>query len=204
MKAIASHLQPVAADTLPVYPIEVGERLESHYFVELHYQRWLTSDTRLLADLDVRSVILDLYFLSQTQSPVGTLPNNHKLLAKLVGVSREVFEGLCERDIGPLHNWSLCLCDGVQRLHHPVVTEIALKAVNSKKRNAAANANDRERKRFASIRKILVRDIPGGGRFAESQSMVEKISVWIEGEYPGGSCTVTRAKEALNALSSIE
>lgn len=204
MSSLACHLQPVGVDTLPTYPIEAGERLESHYFVEFHYQRWLTSDTRLLADLEVRSVFLDLICLAQTQSPVGTLPNNTKLLAKLVGVSQEVFDGLCGREIGPLHNWKPCLCDGVQRLHHPVVTEIALKAVNSKKRNAAANANDRERKRFASIRKILVRDIPGGGRFAESQSMVEKISGWIEAEHPGGSCTVTRIKDALNALSSIE
>ncbi|WP_295450131.1 hypothetical protein [uncultured Pseudophaeobacter sp.] len=204
MNIQANHLQPVDACELPVYPIEAGERLESHYFVEFHYQRWLTSDTRLLADLEVRSVFLDLICLAQTQSPVGTLPTNPKLLAKLVGLSQEVFDGLCKREVGPLHNWAPCLCDGVQRLHHPVVTEIALKAVNSKKRNAAANANDRERKRFASIRKILVRDIPGGARFAESQSMVEQISGWIEGEYPGGSCTVTRVKEALNALSARE
>ncbi|MEX5599140.1 hypothetical protein [Pseudophaeobacter sp. C1-32P7] len=203
MSATANHLQPVDVGGLPEYPIEAGERLESHYFVEFHYQRWLTSDTRLLADLEVRSVFLDLVFLSQTQSPVGTLPTNPKLLAKLVGVSQEVFDGLCGREVGPLHGWSLCLCDGVQRLHHRVVLELALKAVTSKKRNAAANANERLRKRFASIRKSLG-DIPGGARFAESQSMVERISEWIEAEYPGGSCTVTRVKEALTALSMQE
>lgn len=200
MNAQPSHLKPVDSGGIPSYPIAAGERLESHFFVEFHYHRWMTSDTRLLADLEVRSVYLDLVFVSQDQSPVGTLPSNPRLLSKLVGVSQEVFDALCKREISPLHNWTACMCDGVQRLMHPVVTEIALKAVGSKQRNAAANANERQRKRFHSIRKSL-KEIPGGGRFAEQQSWLEQISAWIEGEYPGGSCTIARVKEALTALS---
>lgn len=196
-------LKPVSAGEVPVYPIDVGERLESHYFVEFHYQRWLTSDTRLLADLEVRAVFLDLIYLAQTQSPVGTLPTNPKLLAKLVGVSQEVFDSLCQREIGPLHNWALCLCNGVQRLHHPVVTEIALKAVKSKRRNAAKNADDRMRKRIKSIRDILRIKIPGGKRVAGSDEMVNRISDWIEDAYPGGSATEKRIIEAWEALSAV-
>ncbi|MEQ3671515.1 hypothetical protein [Pseudophaeobacter sp.] len=198
----AHHLKPVSTGEVPIYPIEAGERLESHYFVEFHYQRWLTSDTRLLADLEVRAVFLDMIYLAQTQSPVGTLPTNPKLLAKLVGVSQEVFDSLCQREIGPLHNWSLCLCDGVQRLHHPVVTEIALKAVGSKKRNAAKNADDRMRKRLGTIRENLVNRIPGGRQVAANDEWVNRLSDWIEDAYPGGSATEKRIKEAWEDLSS--
>lgn len=183
------------------YPIPRGERLESHYFVEFHYNRWMTSDTRLLADLDVRSVYLDLIFVSQSQDPVGTLPCDHRLLAKLAGVPREVFEGLCGREIGPLHKWEQVRCGEEIRLGHPVVTEIALKAVMSRKRNAAKNAEDRMRKRLATIRENLNKAIKGGQRIAQSDEMVNQISDWIEGVYPGGSATEKRIVEALSVVT---
>lgn len=193
-------MQVVGAGDLPEYPIAPGERLQSHYYLEFHYHRWLTSDTRLLADLDVRSVYLDLIFVSQDQSPVGTLPCDMRILAKLVGVPQEVFDGLCKREIGPLHKWTPCMSQGVRRLHHPVVTELALRAVDSRARNAIANENDRQRKRLNTIRKNLC-ELPGGKRVAESQRMVEQVSAWIEEAYPGGSCTVLRVQAAWEALS---
>lgn len=188
---------------LPEYPIPKGERLESHYFFEFHYHRWLSSDTRLLADLDVRGVFLDLVCISQDQSPVGTLPENPRLLAKLVGITQEEFERLCHREISPLHKWEPCMCGDERRLHHPVVTELAVKAFTSKTKNAQSKAEDRERKRLKGIATILRSSIEGGQYVAKSDERIEAINDWIKAEYPGGSATVKRVKEALDSLTTL-
>ena len=86
-------------------------------------------------------------------------------------------------------------------MHHPVVTELALKAVGSKKRNAAKNADDRMRKRLGTIRENLVNRIPGGRQVAANEEWVNRLSDWIEDAYPGGSATEKRIKEAWEALS---
>lgn len=69
------------------YPIPSTERLESHYFITFHYRRWLKSEFRNLADLDVRAVGFDLFCEAQDEAPVGTLPTDERLLAKLAGVN---------------------------------------------------------------------------------------------------------------------
>ena len=200
MNAIAP-IGLVDAAAVENYPISHQDRLNTHFYVEMHYHRWLTSDSRLLADLDVRSVMLDLYFLAQDQLPVGTLPTDERILAKLVGVDLSQWKSLCQREVGPLHKWKQCLCDGEVRLMHPVVLEIAQKALTSKKKNSEKSANDRFRKRMGTIAGNLKR-MPGMARFADSPQMVEQISVWLDENYPGGSATEFRVKEAVEALSS--
>ena len=82
-----------------------------------------------------------------------------------------------------------------------MVTEVAMDALGSKKRNDAKNADERMRKRLGTIINHL-KAIPGAGRIADMEERVNDISDWIEAQYPGGSATLKRVKEALNDLSS--
>jgi hypothetical protein len=118
------------AGTLPEYPIPVDERLESHYFVSFWFNRWLNSDFRLRASAEVRAFGLDLFFIAQNQSPVGTLPTDEVVIARLLMIDLAHWKDLCKREITPLYNWTPCRCGNKVRLMHPVVTEQAHDADN--------------------------------------------------------------------------
>ena len=94
---------------------------------------WLKSEIRLLAEADVRSVVLDLFCVAHCQNPIGTLPNNERLLVRLIGLPLEDWRRLMRRRITPLHGWATCNCEGEGiRLFHPVSLEIAKEASNAK------------------------------------------------------------------------
>ena len=144
---------------------------------------------------------MELFFLAQDQTPIGTLPCDDDALAFLLRVPPARWRDLNSRDISPLHGWTRVQCDNGQlRLAHPVVTEVALDALGSRKRNDARNADERMRKRLGTIVGHLKQ--MGAGVAAQTEESVNAISDWIEDSYPGGSATLKRVKEAFNALSS--
>ncbi|ADO42360.1 conserved hypothetical protein [Ketogulonicigenium vulgare Y25] len=120
MTAISS-LRPVAVDEIGDYPFSVEDRFESHYFMAWERRRWLNSDMRLRGDPECRALFFDLINISYDQSPVGTLPTDHKILAKLLFVTDDRFEQLCRQEFGPLHKWRKFNCEGEIRLGHPMV-----------------------------------------------------------------------------------
>ncbi|WP_232825454.1 hypothetical protein [Albibacillus kandeliae] len=202
MTSLSPILKPVDADELELYPISVKDRLDSHYFMQWNLKRWRASEFRRKADPEVGWYGFNLFCIAQDETPVGTLPCDEEQLAYELRVPLEKWRAMMERKITPLHNWHRVRCDnGEVRFAHPIVTLVAEDALKSKRLNAAANANERHRKRVISIRKSLS-GIPGASRFAEGDAWVEQISDWIEAQYPGRSCTISRVKEALNALSS--
>jgi hypothetical protein len=143
----------------------------------------------------------ELICLSQDETPVGTLPCDDKLLAFMLHMPLEQWENLKGRALSPLYGWSRVRCDnGEVRLAHAVVTEVAVEAISGKRRNATKNADDRMRKRLGTISKHLRDSVIGGERIASNDEMVNKISDWVEDVYPGGSATLKRIREALNAL----
>jgi hypothetical protein len=183
---------------LPEYPIAADERLQSHYFVELHFRRWLTSETRLLADLEVRGLILDLIMLAQDQTPVGTLPTDHRLIAKMIGLSAEQFAIYCGRDVSPLHKWTRCRVGDQVRLMHPVVAEIASRAVGMRRDREAENARRRAAKALKDLDARL-RSI-GCSRIADSRTMVERIDHWLA-ENCNGNRTELMIRQAIEVVS---
>jgi len=125
----------IETDELPVYPVDRDERLEGHYFIKFWHDRWLNSHLHLTATLEVQACALNLFFLSQKQTPVGTLPDDDAILAKLLRIDLALWRDLRTRRINPLHGWSPCRCGEEIRLSHPVVTEVVLDAMA--KRNGA-------------------------------------------------------------------
>lgn len=197
-------VQLVEADEIETYPISSTERLDAHFFVAWNLKRWRGSEFRRhgYADPEVGWFGRELFELSQDETPVGTLPCDDEALAFLLRMPPARWRELRNREVSPLHGWHLVHCDnGQKRLAHPVVTEVAFEALRGKKKNAAKNADERMRKRIGTIVSHL-KALPGAARIAEMEERVNAISDWIDDQYPGGSATLKRVKEALNDLSS--
>ena len=137
------------------YPLDIDERLESHFFIPWHHRRWLNSEMRLKGTPECRALYFDLICLSQDQSPVGTLPNDREQLAKLLGVAESHFKELCEMSYGPLYNWEACVCGDRVRLTHPTVREVVLEAVSRKADNRARNEAGARKKRLQRLRSMV-------------------------------------------------
>ena len=199
----AEHLRAVEDGDLPVYPVATSERLDSHYFVQWNLRRWNASDFRRRAydDPEVGFYGLDLFFLAHQQAPVGTLPCDPAALAFLLRMPLGRWQQLVSRELTPLDGWFQVVTDLSEvRLAHPVVTEVVIEALASKRRNAQSNADARLRKRLGQIAKVLREQIEGAKHIAKSDQQVNAISDWLEQAYPGGSVTQKRVYEALMVL----
>ncbi len=199
-RAITSRLLAQIHDTadLPEYPIAPDERLETHYFVPFWFNRWLNSDFRLRASAEVRGYGLDLFFIAQNQSPVGTLPTDDAVLAKLLMIDLATWKDLCSREVSPLYNWRPCRCGDKLRLMHPVVTEQALVALKSKRDRIEARERERERKRLVALKRQILE--AGGHRgLADNADYVARLDSWLLENCPGNR-TPARVREAMEAL----
>ncbi|MDK3017611.1 hypothetical protein [Pseudodonghicola flavimaris] len=195
-----AHLRPVEAGDVPEYPISREERLESHFFVEFHHNRWLSSSFRLLADPDVRAYGLDLFMVAQNEAPVGTLPTDDRLLARLLGLDLAVWQSLLKREITPLHKWQLTNCEGEIRWAHPVVTEIAVKAIGRRQKHLEASEAARERKRFERL-KMQILKVGGSSQMAADESVLSWLDRWFQAEHAGRNRTEALVREGLNLMS---
>lgn len=169
-----SLITPVSIDKLPDYPIDPDARLDSHGFIQWEFRRWLSSDMRWNGSHECKSMWFDLVNLSHSETPVGTLPNDTKRLARMVQpvVERDRFEALCGLDYGPLHGWVQCRCGDDVRLMHPVVTRIVSAAF-------ASRANHAARVEAASVAKRLKRLTEDVAALAPSVASDSRKIRWI-------------------------
>lgn len=191
-------IQLIEAGEFPEYPIPRGERLEAHSFFLFHYDRWLNSDLYLLGDWDVKGIAMALFCKAQDQDPVGTLPDNPRLIAALLGMSTDNWEGYARRDPSPLHNWSRCLVEGDVRLMHPVVTEVAQTALGAKYKGADRKSADSERKRIGRLHDAVKKFV--GEQLAGNKMFIAQLDQWLEAKFPGGNRTEPRIFQGLEAL----
>jgi len=84
---------------------------------------------RLKGRAECRALYFDLINIACDQSPVGTIPNDMEVLAKLLMISESEFKTLCQLEYGPLHKWRPCRCGDEVRLMHPVVLDMLIEAV---------------------------------------------------------------------------
>lgn len=145
-------LPPVSIDDLPEYPLTVEDRLDSHYFMTWERRRWLNSEMRLRGTPECRAYFFDLINISYDQAPLGTLPDDLDLLAKLLLVDPAHFKQLCKLDFGPLHKWTRVRCEGEVRLMHGMVLRSLQEAVARREDNRAKNDAANAAKRLQRLR----------------------------------------------------
>jgi hypothetical protein len=170
---------------LDEYPEDLCDpRLSSDYFTMFWHDRWLNSTLHLTASMDVQGAALNLFFAARKQTPVGSLPDNDRILSRLLHLDLEVWLDLRARPVGPLHNWRpMRFGDGIV-LGHDVVIEVALDALGRRQQRQASNGE----KAVAMRRKRLAEQMQRMGCSAPvvgDRDLVARLDDWLEEHHPG-------------------
>jgi hypothetical protein len=169
----------VVTEDLPVYPLPHDFRMPTHYFTAWWHNRWLNSDLHLTGDYEVQGVAVALYSIAQNQSPLGTLPQNEVLIARMLRLDPIKWQNLCRLAISPLHGWYLANCEGVVRWAHPVVLEMLLDARDRADTRRMSNEDRAVQKRIERLRKALAEIGVDKGILADRVAM-EAMDEWLE------------------------
>lgn len=168
---IPVHLTPI--QDMDDYPLTAEDRLDSHYFMAWERRRWLNCDMRLKGTPECRALYFDLTNIAYDQSPIGTLPTDMGVLAKMLFVDRHHFEQLCKLDFGPLHKWRPVRCEGEIRLMHPMILKTLTEAISRKE-------DHRARSEAASISKRILRLRTALGGYEKSLAENDAAIRWID------------------------
>lgn len=178
------YLRAVDAD-LPDYPSELCDpALATDYFTVWWHDRWLSSRLHLQASQAVQGAALNLFFLARKQTPVGSLPADEALLARLLRVAPDEWRGLMAQPLTPLHRWQRYAHDGDVVLGHPVVIEVALAALH-RREDRESSRDDRA---VAMRRRRLVEIMRAEGcapAMCQDWQLVCRIDDWLAANHQG-------------------
>lgn len=180
----APHLLAVADDGPFVYPIPRHERLDGQTFVKWWHHRWLASEMHLMATYEVQGMARALFDLAQTQSPMGTMPRNRAIVARLLRVEPHRFEELCRSEFGPLSGWMPCVTeDGESRMYHPVVLEQVQDALSRREAWIAKKSDAAVRERHRRLIKAL-RELGVSQAVVADAALIERMDQWLLDNWP--------------------
>lgn len=174
----ASHLSPVPAPAVPPYPLPRDFRMPTHYFIAWWHNRWLNSTLHLTGSLEVQGAALALYCIAQNQSPMGTLPVDDALLARMLRLDADRWADLRRAKVGPLHGWYLADCEGETRWAHPVVLEMLREAQGRAESRRMSNEERAVQKRIERLRKALAEMGVDKGILAD-RVVIEAMDEWL-------------------------
>lgn len=172
-------LAVIAPDGPEPYPLGRDFRMPTHYFIAWWHNRWLNSDLHLVGSYEVQGVALALFCIAQNQSPMGTLPRDDELLAKLLRIDLARWRDLCRAAIAPLHGWYLADCDGENRWAHKVVLEVLLDARDRAETRRMSNDERAVQKRIERLRKALA-EIGVDKALLADRLVLEAMDEWLE------------------------
>ncbi|WP_322080209.1 hypothetical protein [Burkholderia cenocepacia] len=110
---------------------------------ELDYERIRQSDTWALAAPEIRPWLLMLWMTAWEQTPCGSLPDDDELIAARIGMDLEQFQSAKKR---LMRGWWAAE-DG--RLYHNTMVERVLEMLETRDKERARKAGQRERKKTA-------------------------------------------------------
>lgn len=175
----APHLVPIPSAGPGPYPLPRDLRMPTHYFVAWWHNRWLNSTLHLTGSYEVQGVALALYCMAQNQSPMGTLPNDDALLARLLRIDLSRWHDLRRATVSPLHGWYLTDCEGEVRWAHPVVLEMLVEAQGRAETRRMSNEERAVQKRVERLRAALTEIGVHKGVLADRLA-IEAMDEWLE------------------------
>lgn len=171
-------LSAIGSDGLPEYPIPRDQRLQTHYFFPLQFNRWLNSNLHLKGSYEVQGIAVALFCIAQNQSPVGTLPHDDVLLARLLRIDEARWRDLCRSAVSPLHGWTLCRSESEVRLMHPVVLEV-LEDVLARREARSLSAQSRAREKRIERMVAAFRGMSAPSALLEDRHALEAIEDYL-------------------------
>jgi hypothetical protein len=191
--------------TVSAIPYPSDTRAKGWRF-ELDYERIRQSDTWALAAPEIRPWLLMLWMTAWEQTPCGSLPDDDELIAARIGMDLEQFQSAKKR---LMRGWWVAE-DG--RLYHNTMVERVLEMLETRDKERARKAGQRERKKTADPSG----DVPdlshgtGGGQPQDSTRSHDTGTGTGTGSKPktegtnDGVRTASRASTCEGALSAAE
>lgn len=181
---IHREMQLVEAGVLTEYPIGRSVRLDGNAYTKWHHHRWLNSSLHILGSYEVQGMARALFDIAQGQSPVGTLPDDNLMIARLLRVDPGVWAEIRARAMNPLHNWRPCLSDGERRLMHPVVLEQVQDAIERREQYSLSKEEKAEYQRLKRLTEALT-DLGCSAAVTEDTVLIGQINEWLKANCRG-------------------
>lgn len=192
-------LADVAA--LEDYPIGRDERLDGNAFVKWHVHRWLASRTFKLMGWAEQGMARALFDLCQTESPVGTLPDDDGELAFMLRVDLRRLREMRAMEFGPLRNWHRVRCGDEVRLAHPVVLEQVRDALERREMAKLSKEEQATAKRLARLEKALLENGCSKDVVAD-QILLQRMDAWLAQAHRGNRTKAVYRSVILHAVQS--
>lgn len=173
-----TQLRPIN-ETMPVYPIDRDTRLDAHSFVKWWHHRWMSSRTFKLASWEAQGMARALFDMSQTESPIGTLPDDDDELAVMLRTDARRISDLRRQEFGPLRGWVRCQCGNEVRLMHPVILEQVRDALDRREVHRMSKEQQAVKKRMDRLKDGLRKRGLGDVALADDV-LIERIDGWLE------------------------
>lgn len=181
----APHLRPVDPSSFPEYPPELSDPdLTRGYFMMFWHRRWLSSRLCLTASMAVQGAALNLYAIAQEQIPVGSLPADHKLLARLLRVSDGEWQSWMSEPVTPLHGWQEYVSGDDIVFGHPVVIEVALAAA-AKREERRLSSEDRAIAKRRERLAVQMREVGCSEKVCSDSALVAWLDEWLVSNHVG-------------------
>ena len=193
--------QLIEAGSLPDYPIDASVKLTSHYFTMFWHDRWLASELHLTGSLEVQACALNLIFLSQKQSPIGTLPDSDDIMSRMLRLDLVLWRDLRRRTPGPMHNWLPCQCGAAVRWMHPVVLEVLQEAIGKRDERQLSNEEKAQYTRLKRIREALT-DLGCVEAVTDDGVLIDRIDAWLTANCQGQRRRPVYARAMAHALAA--
>lgn len=191
----------VMTDELQHYPIGRDERLDGNAFVKWHTQRWLASRTFKMMGWAEQGMARALFDLCQTESPVGTLPDDDGELAFMLRVDVRRLRELRAMEFGPLRNWYRVICGNEVRLAHPVVVEQVSDALERRAMMQLSKEEKAVAMRLDRLRKALLAEKLHPEVVAD-EVLVRRIDQWLVDSRKGKRTEAVYRSAILHAVQS--
>lgn len=172
-------LSPIPDKGMKPYPLPRDLRMPTHYFIAWWHNRWLNSTLHLTGSYEVQGVALALYCTAQNQSPMGALPADDVLLARLLRIDFARWQDLRRAAVSPLHGWYMADCEGEVRWAHPVVLEMLIDAQNRAESRCLSNEERAVQKRIERLRAALA-ELGVDKAVLDNCLVIEAMDEWLE------------------------
>lgn len=178
--------QPVGFNEIPNYPDElVTVTPATDYFVRWYHVRWLSSTMHLRASMAVQGMAINLFFYARQQNPMGSLPHDQDVLARLIRVSTGEWLDCMREPINQLHGWRQYRCGNSIVLGHPVVIAECLDALTLREQRALSNDQKAAATRVSRLAMLMGEMDATYQHYAKRQDVLVKLDEWLAQHHPG-------------------